>query len=461
MRLRGGAEVGTVSARGRHLVVLWGLLVALLAAANLASFLLYRSVREQLDQQLGARLLSIATTAAEAIGAARFEALASDSVGGAVQRSVAAELSRIAATNELDNVAVVDREGRSILDLRLSAARGARHPLLDLEPELRATLVSGVPQTTRLIQVEGLRGEYLKTGFAPFEDASGRIVGGIAVEGGSEFFRVLPALRTQLWGSTALGGAAAAILGLLFLRHVRALIQLEERLRGSAALVAIGQLSAIVAHEIRNPLAIIRSRAERVGAKIRQGRDTAEVLDWFDAIPREIDRLDHILTNYLSLARPQELAAGECSAAQVFDDTIALLSADAEIRGVRLSSETESDPTASLRVPMGARPLQQVILNLALNGLQAMPNGGRLSLRARRSKGAVVLEVEDTGEGMDDRAREQALEPFFTTKPTGSGLGLTLVRTLIEARGGSVELQSIPGQGTTVRLSLPDSRRSA
>ncbi len=498
--------------RSRYLALLVILLVCVLLAAVAGGWTLYASVRDEMDRQLGKRLLSIATTASQAIGADRFQEIVAQGPASSEYGRIRAELQATALANDLDNITLVDINREPVLDLgsarsaslRKAPRSGSRwktlrnvvartgglgkaredstaaspsggdssgaaangpeggmaapapDPLLALQPELVTTLLSGEPRATRLVEIEGLSGEYLKTGYAAVEDSSGDILGAIAVEGGSDFFSVLPGMRRKILWAGALALTAVLVLGFLIFRVLRSFLRYEDSLRRAAALAAIGQISAIVAHEIRNPLAIIRSRSERVRSKIQAGRDPAEVLEWFEAIPAEVDRLDGILSSYLSLARPDQEASGSCVPAAVIEETIRLLEPELTKKGIRIETEME-DGSAPIR--MGSRSLKQILLNLMLNSSQAMEQaGGVLSLRLRRSEPWVILEVEDTGTGMTEAQRQRALEPFFTTRATGSGLGLTLVHSLVQARGGSLAIRSAPGQGTRVTIQLPGDR---
>lgn len=459
--------------RSRYLLGLTGLLIGVLVAGIAASWLLYRSVRDEMDRQLGKRLLSIATTAGQAIGSNRFEDLIKDGDTSPEYGRLREELQATALVNDLDNITLVDVERRTLMDLRVTVpGPSPRHagetvrdrpgpweapdPLLGLQPDLLMTLLSGEPRVTGLVEVHGLPGEYLKTGYAAVEDSTGRILGAISVEGGSDFFSVLPGMRQRLRWGAGLGLSALFILTLLMLRVLRSFMRYEDSLRRAAALAAIGQISAVVAHEIKNPLAIIRSRSERVRAKIEAGRDPKEILEWFEAIPAEVDRLDSILTSYLSMARPDSEGEGACRPEEVAEETLRLLAPELEKRGIRL--ETEYENPRRMSAAMGARSLRQVLLNLMLNAAQAMEEGGRLAVRVRGERQAIELTVEDTGHGMSEENRKKVLEPFFTTRPTGSGLGLTLVQSLVQARGGELEIRSAPGQGTRVTIRLPQAR---
>ncbi|MBK8231091.1 MAG: hypothetical protein IPK72_10995 [Candidatus Eisenbacteria bacterium] len=444
------------SRRGRYVAVLALLLTALLLAGNVTGLLLYRSLQAEIDRELGDRLVMVASTAAQAIG--------SSGMGraGIEPESVRRELERLALTNELDNIVLVDASARTLIDLRAQAVPGDRHPLADLDPGLEATLLSGLAQSTELIRADGAPGAYLKTGFAAIESDAGEILGAIAVEGGSGFFRALTALRTRLFWAQGIGTLAVVILGTLFFRILRSFVRLEDSLRQSSALLAIGQISAVVAHEIKNPLAIIRSRSERVRAKIEAGKPREEILEWFDAIPNEVDRLNQILGNYLSLARPDQNAEGSCEVEQVMRETAALLEPDLARRGITLqtSGGEARESGVPLRAAFGARSLKQVLLNLVLNASEAIQaqgpgSTGRIGLVARRVGDRIEIVTTDDGPGMSDEARRRALEPFFTTKPTGSGLGLTLVSSLVRARGGRLRFESAAPKGTVVRLELP------
>ena len=446
-----GPARGPVRRRTRYLSLLVGLLAAMLIAISAGGWILYRAVRDELDRQLGRRLMSIAATAGETFGADRLALLRESS--GADQDRLRRELERLASVNDLQNIQLIDSSRIVLFDLRGGAWTGEIDPLLAIQPELGATLLSGEPRASRLVSVRGLPGEYLKTGYAALEDPSGEIHGAIAVEGGSEFFRVLPGMRRRLLWSALGASLGALVLVLLILRVLRSLIRYEDSVQRAAALAAIGQISALVAHEVKNPLAIIRSRSERLRAKLEKGSDPRELLVWFDAIPAEVDRLDAILTNYLALARPDVEGEGSCRPDAVARETAAFLRPELENRG--LTVEEEFDPDGRARVAMGARSLKQVFLNLLLNAMQASERGGPITIRTRREHVGFALEVEDRGRGMTEEERRRAQEPFFTTRPTGSGLGLSLVQSLVEARAGRVEIRSAVGRGTRVTIRLP------
>jgi signal transduction histidine kinase len=166
----------------------------------------------------------------------------------------------------------------------------------------------------------------------------------------------------------------------------------------------------------------------------------------------EITRLNEILEEWLALTAPEERAAGNAEVADVADSVARLLKVEARHRHVELSVERDPDPG---RASISTARLRQVLLNLALNGLQAMPEGGRLVLRAKGMGDRVVLEVEDTGSGIPEEVRDRIFDFHFTTRDEGSGLGLAICRRIVEEAGGSISFLSRVGTGTVFTVTLP------
>lgn len=447
--------------RGRYLTLLAVLLGLLLAVSFGSQWWLYRAVRGQLDEQMGERLLAVGTVVAGTIG---WDGVLELSVAGPASpryEEVRQRLREVASQNDLDALTVIDTDRRVLVSVGSLAEPGRVDPMLEFETVLSEVIVTGMPLSSPLtrIEAEGLADEFLKAGYAPVVDPEGTVVGAVVVEGGRQFFTVLKELRGRLLFSAGLGFLATIALAVVFFLTLRSLVKLEDSLRGTAALAAIGQIASVVAHEIKNPLAIIRSRSERVRRKIEQGKEPAEILEWFDVIPQEVDRLNEIVTNYLSLARPERGTEGQCSVGAVAREITALVGPDLEKRGIQLDASQALD----VEVRIGARSLKQILLNLVLNAADAIRpdtdsagTGGVIRITTRsRSTRWVDVRVEDDGRGMTQEERSRILEPFFTTKATGSGLGLTLVHSLVQSTGGRLEIESQIGKGTVIGVVLP------
>ncbi|MFZ5558899.1 MAG: ATP-binding protein [Pseudomonadota bacterium] len=221
---------------------------------------------------------------------------------------------------------------------------------------------------------------------------------------------------------------------------IRARVETEKR-------AVLGEFSASVAHEVRNPLATIKTSVQALGVKETEPA-RRELLS---LIVEEIERINGVIENLLSFARPREPERSVVSAAEVLRRVAALAGSLAEESRVVISLLGERD----LLFCLDAGQVQQILMNLVLNALQAMPEGGVLTLRAYRDGRTGCLAISDTGTGIRPELLEKVAEPFFTTKPGGTGLGLAISRQLAEMNGGSIEIASAPGAGTTVTVRLP------
>ncbi|HET7826893.1 MAG TPA: GAF domain-containing protein [Anaeromyxobacter sp.] len=222
----------------------------------------------------------------------------------------------------------------------------------------------------------------------------------------------------------------------------------QHRLVQRERLAALGELSAVVAHEVRNPLGVIFNS---LGSLRRLVRPTGDAKLLLDIVGEEADRLNRIVGDLLDFARPSTPQLQPERIDAVADEAVgaALAQKPAAIEVVR-----ELDPGLP-PVPVDARLVRQAVLNVAVNAVQAMPRGGRLTLRTRRAGEAVVVEIQDTGAGIPDEVSARIFEPFFTTKASGTGLGLAVVKRIVEGHGGAVSVRNEPGAGAVFALSFP------
>jgi signal transduction histidine kinase len=216
----------------------------------------------------------------------------------------------------------------------------------------------------------------------------------------------------------------------------------------------IETLAAGVAHEVRNPLNSVQinlSILEQELAGLVLDR-RAHVFEVLAKIAAEIKRLDDFVSEFLRFARPPRLQLERLPVRLVLADLAAFMTPECSKKGVSLSLELGGPETAQL----DGFQLKAAILNLLLNALQATPSGGHVVLRTAGEAGRLEVSVSDDGEGMSLETREKAFTPFFTTREAGTGLGLPLVQRIVQQHGGSLEVASTPGEGTTVRLFFPE-----
>ncbi len=234
----------------------------------------------------------------------------------------------------------------------------------------------------------------------------------------------------------------------LLLRDLREIKRLEARVRRHERLAALGRMAASVAHEIRNPLSSIRGFAQFLGHQLR---DRPREHEYAGIMVKEIDRINGVVTDLLTFARPLEPEPIPTDPAELIDHTLRLVEGDAEARGVALRREVEETIGS---VPLDPNQMTQVLLNLCLNALQAVPDGGTVTVGAERD-GGVRFWVADDGPGIPDDQAERIFDPFFTTREKGTGLGLAIVRKIVEAHGGEIRLESpVPGSDRGCRFTV-------
>jgi signal transduction histidine kinase len=222
----------------------------------------------------------------------------------------------------------------------------------------------------------------------------------------------------------------------------------QQQLVHRERLVALGELSAVVAHEVRNPLAAIFNSLGSLQRILRPDGDAKMLLG---VIQEEADRLNRIVGNLLDFARPPEPAMRTERLERVLEEAVGAALAGGPA-GVEVRREYDPDLP---EVRMDPHQIRQALLNLASNAVQSMPRGGVLTVRTRSEDHLAVVEVSDSGPGVPAELRPRIFEPFFTTKATGTGLGLAVVRRIVEGHGGSVALAPPGAGGATFVLQLP------
>jgi signal transduction histidine kinase len=224
----------------------------------------------------------------------------------------------------------------------------------------------------------------------------------------------------------------------------------EAKLRQAQRLSALGNLAAGVAHDVRNPLNAIKLLSSHAIDTIDDVNSPA--VKPLQIIRNEVDRLEEIVSSFLSLARERELSPEPQRVDGLLAECIRLFHQEAEDRKVRLTAELRAGDTELM---LDAKQWNRAILNILLNALEACPAGGRVRVFSRLTNDACQIEVRDDGPGMTTEALERVFEPYFTTKPGGTGLGLSITRGIIQEHGGTVEVTSSPGHGCQVLITMP------
>ena len=273
----------------------------------------------------------------------------------------------------------------------------------------------------------------------------------------------------QLAIAHAITGPGGELVGiLLVVRNLAYVSKMQSTIAYSRKLVALGRLTAGIAHEVKNPLNAMMIHLELLRTKIRKGalvpagagpepvdvaRPDEGLLQHVSVIEREIRRLDEVVQGFLKFTRPEDLRLQAVRVGALIDEVLPIIRIEAEKHNVRVFAEAID---GQLAVNGDAAMLRQAIMNLSINAFQAMPAGGTLRFTAApAAKNRVELRVEDTGVGIPPEHLDRIFDLYFTTKDHGTGIGLSMVYRIIQMHDGEVDVQSTPGRGTTFKLMLP------
>jgi len=235
----------------------------------------------------------------------------------------------------------------------------------------------------------------------------------------------------------------------------------QETLVHKEQLAAVGELSAVIAHEVRNPLAVLKNASSALGRPDLSAENAEALLGILD---EETDRLNRLVNDLLAYAKPLEPQSAEVGVAELIDRALGLARSAGDLGdGVGLTLSLEGAPDT---LWVDANLLERALANVIDNALDAMDGAGYLTISAHEAQlpngsPGVRLAFADSGEGMDTLVRKRAVDPFFTTRPSGTGLGLAIVDRVIRAHGGAMTITSRQEQGTEVSLLLPSTAESA
>jgi len=363
------------------------------------------------------------------------------------EMGVERQLDELARQSGVEFIALLGLDGRVVAE---SSPTRARRP----EPDAGARAgLAGRPAATRLI-----RGE---DGSEIFE-----VLRPVALDGGAAGILQIGLSTSSMERAWRRDRNAGVLLGLAILvagiaglaavfyaqhRHLSELRALETEMVRSERLASLGNMAAAVAHEIRNPLNAVSMGLQRLRAEFHPS-PAGDYDRFIDLMRGEVARLNTIVEDFLALARPVTLTLAAVKIPDLVSELMELLESQARERGVRVVVDV---PAGLPAISADADRLKQVLLNLALNALQAMPGGGTLTFSAVPAGDRVTLTVSDTGQGIPAEVLPRLFEPYVTTRADGLGLGLAIARRIVEAHGGRIEAESDSGRGSRFRVTLP------
>jgi len=236
----------------------------------------------------------------------------------------------------------------------------------------------------------------------------------------------------------------------MIMRDTESMRRIEDEIEMSRRLSASGRLTRGVAHEVKNPINAIVLHLQLLQNKLdRVDPDTRRHMD---IIGNEIRRLDRVVQILVDFTRPRDLHLEEGDLRRLLEEVALLAAPDAAQHGVNIQRDLPAEPLAIKADPDF---MKQAFLNVVLNGVQAMPQGGTLTIAAAREENFAVVEVRDQGSGIPPDVQEKIFELYFSTKPGGSGIGLAQTYQIMQWHYGSVDFESVEGHGTTFRFRMP------
>ena len=430
--------------------LLWGLLayLAILTAVALSLLVLYRGARDRLDQALGQRLVAVATASAMLVeNGDALEEWSLETEESTELIWLASRLEQIRRDNDLAEITLCDPFGLVLISASGRLEWGEQNVFWQLDPGAVELALGGFPAASRLYRHAQL---VQKSAHAPIFTSGGAVSGVLTVEGNADFFDALATLRSGAILTLAVVMAFLAVMGVFLWQINRSVERYRASVLRQENLAAMGRMTAGIAHEIRNPLGIIRGAGQHLTQRLQEAGIEDDVAGF---ITTEVDRLDRILTGYLAFGSEVEAEAEDFDLVTVVHRSVGLLAEDMQAAGITLRV---AEPLAASPLRGDPLRLRQVLLNLLLNARDAMPEGGAVEVGLVREGRDYVLTVSDEGSGLRGLDPGKVFAPFWTSKEKGSGLGLALSRQIVESFGGRLELgERVDRQGAVATLRLP------
>jgi signal transduction histidine kinase len=440
--------------RRRHWLV-WAIVTytVIIAVVGFALVNLYRASHDRLDQALGDRLLAVAVSLATITDGQMIPVTFDSKSTNASLDFLEADFQRLSQEQELAEISLTLPDGIVLFSTNPSLGPGLPNDFWELDRGAVVTALDGVAASTRLYLH---RNNYQKSAHAPvhvFDAEFGEdfVAAIITVSGNSDFFDSLAQLKR---GALLTGAGVLLVLVLLgvFLYRINLSFErYQESIRRQESLVAMGRMTAGIAHEIRNPLSIIRGAGQHLHRVLESAGISDPVADF---IPEEVDRLDHILSGYLAFSTDREFPFEPFDLALCLRRSARLVQEEMDLAGIQVTLPEVLKPVLVLGDPL---KLQQVILNLLINARHAMPEGGVIQLDLLTNpKDTAMATVTDEGSGLAGIDPHRLFEPFWTTKEKGSGLGLAMSRRIVEEMNGSLDLRERTDRtGAVAEIKLP------
>jgi len=453
MQIAINSEKNLLQKRKLYVKFIVFLMVLLLLAFNVGSWFFFQKIAVHLEETLGLRILSMAALAAHNIEIT--PGLSIDDMTFLSDPNsddfliIQSKLRSLQTRYELERAYVIDTQSRVLIDGSGNFPIGTKLTYIDQDSAAIFQAWSGTVAASPIHLIEHNR---FKSAYAPITNLFGEVIALLVLEANAEFFSLITIFKRGL----IIGGLAslgAIILFSVFLSWtIGLLINTQESLRKTEKLAMLGQMAASVAHEIRNPLGIIKATADVVKLKYENREQPDELFDYIGA---EVNRLNNLVNDFLSFARETKLDSTPGDILKIIKKTVSAFERECQSNNITISVQSKFQIPP---IKFDEDKIHQVLYNLLANASQAMENGGEITIDVDRffvkGKSFVQILVSDSGKGIEGDV-EKIFEPFYTTKSSGSGLGLAITKQIIEKHNGQIDVVSEKNKGTTIKFYLP------
>ncbi len=423
--------------------------VLLLFAFNLGSWLFLKQMDSYLENELEKRLTSIARLADRIILNNYINDLLSNNEPEFALFYVRQDLNKLIDNQELQSAFIIDRNFQVLVEGGVDFLIEPSRTYLEQDSMAIEQAWLGEIATSPIHIVEGNR---FKNVYAPLRDVSLEVAALLVLEANADFFEILGLFKRGLIFGGLVSFGLIVVFSFFISWMVTLLIRTQESLKQSEKLAAMGQMAASMAHEIRNPLGIIKSTADVLKEKYAEVYQSDEL---FEYISEEVKRLNLLVNNFLSFAREPKLNPKLADLNQVVKKAVSAIEREMSDQQIGINYQ---DVKKLEQFIFDEDTIQQVLFNLLINSIQAIDQKGKIEIGLIKTdiKGRphAKLTISDNGSGIEgDLSR--IFEPFYSTKSSGSGLGLPISKQIIEKHGGWIEVESQPGEGTNFWFYLP------
>jgi len=427
-----------VSSKKRMALVV-GFLIAFLLVFNISTYILYTRAKNYLDAELGERLRSIAVALSHTVEISTDGSLRSDDISPTLRTL----LHTARTENLLSNIVVLTPAGNTVVDLANVSVEGEPNPFIELDFSAVMLARSGISAYTNLYRFDDI---YMKSAYAPITAGDDEVLGILGVEAGATYFDVLRALRDAIIAVDVASILIIIVLGVVFYHQSLSLDRAQAAIIQGENLATMGRMVAGIAHEIRNPMSIIGTSAERLQKKYGSEDEV------FSYITEEVDRLNDILTGYLNFAKARSQEFRPHPLQRIVRRCLMILDPEILAKSIDVVDRL---PERDVMITGDDKRIQQAILNILLNAVQALPDRGTIEISVDDHPKYAIVVVKDNGGGIPKKNLKEVTKPFFTTKEYGSGLGMSIVNAIVEEHGGKLAIESAPATGTRVLMSIP------